>query len=338
MVFLDMASVNENARRGSTGGRRIVRKAIQLPGLPPDHHSLRHPAQLSVLATTPGAFMSVSFISTRTCCAHWLHLLLACTLAMPTWATAPDPLARARAVYTEVNQGAQRMSTQRFLARVPGVAYTSEVVASVDKGQLRKLAVTDPDDSGNVLTDLYFDSDGALVFALRTTQGYTATGKVKTNNEHRLYFAHNRLVHMLAGMSKAPLAPGDRLAQAEAATTQTMATALRKATLAPPSPTVTVGGQRKLAEGTVMNLENGDSVCYITLVDPAGRVHQELADFALCEVPEKLLNRQVTLSYITSTVMAAACEGNTRCTKTDKVALVTRAVPASTTTNPATRP
>jgi hypothetical protein len=338
MVFLDMASVNENARRGSTGGRRIVRKAIQLPGLPPDHHSLRHPAQLSVLATTPGAFMSVSVISARTCRAHWLHLLLACTLAMPTWATAPDPLARARAVYTEVNQGAQRMSTQRFLARVPGVEYTSEVVASVDKGQLRKLAVTDPDDSGNVLTDLYFDNDGALVFALRTTQGYTAAGKVKTRNEHRLYFAQDRLVHMLAGMPKAPLAPGDRLAQAEAATTQTMATAFRKATFAPPSPTVAVGGQRKLAEGTVINMENGDSACYITLVDPAGRVHQELADFALCEVPEKLLNRQVTLSYTTSTVMAAACEGNIRCTKTDKVALVTRAVPASTTTNPATRP
>ena len=337
-MFLDMASVNENARRGSTGGRRIVRKAIQLPGLPPDHHSLRHPAQLSVLATTHGAFMSVSFIAARTCCAHWLHLLLACTLAMPTWATAPDPLARARAVYTEVNQDAQRMSTQRFLARVPGVAYTSEVVASVDKGQLRKLAVTDPDDSGNVLTDLYFDSDGALVFALRTTQGYTAAGKVKTSNEHRLYFAQDRLVHMLAGMSKAPLAPGDRLAQAEAATTQTMAAALRKATFAPPSPTVAVGGQRKLAEGTVTNLENGDTACHITLVDPAGRVHHEMADFALCEVPERLLNRQATLSYTTSTVMAAACEGNTRCTKTDKVALVTRAVPASTTTNPATRP
>ena len=88
----------------------------------------------------------------------------------------------------------------------------------------------------------------------------------------------------------------------------------------------------------MINMENGDTACHIGLVDPAGRVHQEMADFALCEVPEKLLNRQVTLSYITSTVMAAACEGNTRCTKTDKVALVTRAVPSTTTANPATRP
>ena len=95
---------------------------------------------------------------------------------------------------------------------------------------------------------------------------------------------------------------------------------------------------RNLTEGTVINLENGDTACYITLIDPAGRVHHEMADFALCEVPERLLNRQVTLSYTTSTVMAAACEGNTRCTKTDKVALVTRAVPSTTTANPATRP
>ena len=88
----------------------------------------------------------------------------------------------------------------------------------------------------------------------------------------------------------------------------------------------------------MINMENGDTACHITLVDSAGRVHQEMADFVLCEAPEKLLNRQVTPSYTTATVVAAACEGNTRCTKTDKVALVTRAVPASTTTHPATRP
>lgn len=272
--------------------------------------------------------MPASFASTPACRAHWRYLLLACTLAMPAGAAPPDPMARARAVYTEVNQGVQRMSAQRFLARVPGVEYVSEVVASVDKGQVRKLAVTDPDDSGNVLTDLYFDSDGALVFALRTTQGYTASGQVKTRNEHRLYFEQDRLVHMLAGMTKTPLPPGDRFAQAEAAIAQTMAAALRKATLAPPSPTVAVGSHRKLAQGTVINVNTGDTACHIELVDAAGRVHQEMADFLVCEAPEKLLNRQMTLSYTTATVMAAACQGNIGCTRKDTVALVTRAVPA----------
>jgi hypothetical protein len=70
-------------------------------------------------------------------------------MSAPAWAAPPDALAHARSVYAEVNQSAQRMSTQRFLVRVPGTDYTSEVVASVDKGQVRKLAVTDPDDSGN---------------------------------------------------------------------------------------------------------------------------------------------------------------------------------------------
>ena len=281
--------------------------------------------------------MALFALSARILRSGGLCVLAVCALSAPAWAAPPEALAHARSVYTEVNQGAQRMSTQRFLARVPGTEYTSEVVASVDKGQVRKLTVTDPDDSGNVLTDLYFDTAGALVFALRTTQGYTASGKVKTSNEHRLYFQQERLVHMLAGMTKSPVAPNDRFAQTEASTTQNIATAVRKAALAPPSPTVAVGSQRKLAQGMVISMENGDTACHIELVDAAGRVHREMADFELCEAPEKLLNRQVTLSYTTATVMAAACEGNTRCTKTDSVALVTRAVPASTRSIPSTR-
>jgi hypothetical protein len=281
--------------------------------------------------------MALFALSARILRSGGLCVLAVFALSAPTWAAPPDALAHARSVYAEVNQGAQRMSTQRFLARVPGTEYTSEVVASVDKGQVRKLTVTDPDDSGNVLTDLYFDTEGSLVFALRTTQGYTDSGKVKTSNEHRLYFQQERLVHMLAGMTKSPVAPNDRLAQTEAATTQNIATAVRKAALAPTSPTVAVGSQRKLAQGMVISMENGDAACHIELVDAAGRVHREMADFELCEAPEKLLNRQVTLSYTTAKVMAAACEGNTRCTKTDTVALVTRAVPASNRSIPSTR-
>ena len=217
-----------------------------------------------------------------------------------------------------------------------GDEYTSEVVASVDKSRCSSRADR-PDDSGNVLTDLYFDTEGALVFALRTTLGYTASGKVKTSNEHRLYFQQERLVYMLAGMTKSPVAPNDRFAQTEAATTQNIATAVRKPALAPTSPTVALGSQRKLAQGMVISMEHGDAACHIELVDAAGRVHREMADFELCEAPEKLLDRQVTLSYTTATVMAAACEGNTRCTKTDTVALVTRAVPVSTRSIPSTR-
>ena len=93
---------------------------------------------------------------------------------------------------------------------------------------------------------------------------------------------------------------------------------------------VSQGAQRKLAQGRVIGLDNGDTACHIKLADTEGRVHHELADFALCEEPEKLLNRQVTLSYTTVTVPSAACQGNTRCAQKDTVALITRATVAST--------
>ena len=59
-----------------------------------------------------------------------------------------------------------------------------------------------------------------------------ANGQVKTRNEHRLHVRQNRWVLIRAGMTKAPLAPSDRLTEAEAATAPTQATALRKAVLA----------------------------------------------------------------------------------------------------------
>lgn len=260
---------------------------------------------------------------------RFLCALLVLSAALPAWPAPPDPMAQARAVYTELNQSVQRMTPLRFLARVPGVEYTSEVLALLDQGRVRKLSVTDPDDSGNVLTDLYFANDGSLVFALRTVQGYTSSGQIQTRNEHRLYFQQDRLVNMLAGLTKTPLPLNDPLARNEASATIAMAAAFRKAALSPPAPTVAVGKLRKIAQGTVTNLESGDSACGLELTDTAGRVHREKADFSLCENPKSLIRQTVTLTYSTGTVMAAACQGNTSCTQKDTVALVTRVVPTS---------
>jgi hypothetical protein len=163
-----------------------------------------------------------------------LLTLLLCGGWVPVWAAAPDAMAQARAVYAEVNQSEAQLTTRRFAARVRDAAYTREVVAKLDQGQVRKLAVTDLDDSGNVLTDLYFAADGTLVFALRTIQGYKSNGQLETRGENRLYFQQGRLIHMLAGLTKTVIPPHDSLAQAEAATTLTMARALTVAALAPP--------------------------------------------------------------------------------------------------------
>lgn len=238
-----------------------------------------------------------------------------------------DALARARATYAEVNQNGHLMTPQRFRARVPGVDYTSAVVAWLEQGRLRRLSVTDADDAGNVLSDLYFAPDGSLVFALRTTQGFKPNGAVEVRNEQRLYFDQGRLVHMLAGLSRTALPLSDALAHTEAALTLAMAQAFRTAALAPASPTVAVGQQRKLAQGRLLGLERGDSACHIELADEAGRTHREMADFALCDQADRLTGQLVSLTYRPTRVMAASCQGDTACTRFDTVALVTGATP-----------
>jgi hypothetical protein len=238
-----------------------------------------------------------------------------------------DPLALARSTYAEVNQNARQMTTQRFRARVPGVDYTSAVVAWLEQGRLRRLAVTDPDDSGDVLSDLYFTPDGELVFALRTTQGFKPNGAVEVRNENRLYFRQGRLVHLLAGLTRSPVPPADATAQTEAATTLAMAQSLRAAALAPPPPTVVVGQQRKVDQGRLLSLERGDAACYVELADSVGRVHREQADFLLCDQADRLTGQWVSLAYKTARVMAASCQGDPSCTRHDVVALVSSATP-----------
>ena len=312
MVFLDMASVNENARRGSTGGPRIVGNAVQPPAGADMYTICTFVKRCAMAALTAGFWAGT-----------WLA---AGATGLGQAPTAADTVARARAVYADVNQNTHRLSFKRFLARVPGVAYTSEVVAWTEGNQVRKLAVTDPDDSGNVVTNLYFGPEGDLVFALRTTQGHTPRGKLEARNEHRLYFDQDRLVHMLAGLGKSVLAPGDALAQTESATSRAMARALRAAALAPAAPTLTVGTQRKLTQGKVVGVEAGDVACYLELTDTVGRVYREMADFAMCEDPDRLVGHTVSLGYAPARVMAASCQGNTACIRTDSVLLVTRAV------------
>jgi hypothetical protein len=134
---------------------------------------------------------------------------------------------------------------------------------------------------------------------------------------------------MLAGLDKSVLPPGDALAHTESATTRAMARALRAAALAPAANTVAVGTQRKLAQGKVVNVAQGDVACYLELTDTVGRVYREMADFALCEHPNRLTGRTVSLAYTPARVMAASCQGDTACTRTDAVLLVTGATAAS---------
>jgi hypothetical protein len=49
-------------------------------------------------------------------------------------------------------------------------------------------------------------------------------------------------------------------------------------------------------DGKVVNLTNGDLMCYVELIDTRGKQHMLGADFDICQ-QTKLLNKQVKLTY-----------------------------------------
>jgi len=101
--------------------------------------------------------------------------------------------------------------------------------------------------------------------------------------------------------------------------------ALLCAPLAQAQDTVKIGNATKRASGTVTKLENGDTACYMTLKDDSGKTFSEMADFEICAQKPSVLNRKVALGYQTAKVMAASCQGDPACKKSDTVILVSSA-------------
>ena len=92
--------------------------------------------------------------------------------------------------------------------------------------------------------------------------------------------------------------------------------------------TVTVGGEKKRAFGTPTAFQNGDTACYVTLKDDRGATFDELADFDLCTQEKSLKGKRLALTYKTARVMAASCQGNPDCKKSETVVLIASAKPA----------
>ena len=65
--------------------------------------------------------------------------------------------------------------------------------------------------------------------------------------------------------------------------------------------------------GKLLNLTNGDLMCYVELIDGRGVKHQLGADFDICNQP-KLLNKRVNLTYKRGKV--ADCQTSPDCGKT----------------------
>lgn len=142
-------------------------------------------------------------------------LLVAALLAAPGVAAPPADTAFAREVVAEVNGGLARMQRVAFRAQRPDVGYESQVRAWRDDAGVRKVEVTDLDDSGAVVTEYYF-RDARLVFAYVAIKGWKGEREV-TRIERRQYFRGDAMVRWLDGMDKVERTADDPGYPAEAA-------------------------------------------------------------------------------------------------------------------------
>ena len=130
-------------------------------------------------------------------------------IALLAWLSAPQSApesadtAAARQTMREVNESLARFTKASFEAKRPDVEYRSEVTAWSDAQGVRKLAVTDRDDSGDVVTEYYYAS-GSLVFVYQAIKGYNDAGKQVTRGEERSTFAMGRWWRGSAGCPTEP--------------------------------------------------------------------------------------------------------------------------------------
>ncbi len=130
-------------------------------------------------------------------------------------ALAQADTAQARQVFAEVNQQLAQLKKASLKAKRPDVAYTSNVKVWSDDSGVRKLEVTDLDDSGDVMTEYYYEG-GKLVFVYQAVKGFNDANKQVTRHEERQYFRADKMFKWLSGTDKSEVAPksGDFAAEA----------------------------------------------------------------------------------------------------------------------------
>jgi hypothetical protein len=87
----------------------------------------------------------------------------------------------------------------------------------------------------------------------------------------------------------------------------------------PPSTPAPPAG--KVASGTIKELQAGDVACYVTLETSTGELANEMAGFEICEKRD-LIGKKVALTWEEANVLAAECQGNVDCGKSDRVWLI----------------
>jgi hypothetical protein len=122
---------------------------------------------------------------------------------------------QARQVFAQVNQQLTQLKKSSLKAKRPDVSYTSNLNVWRDDSGVRKLEVTDLDDSGDVLTEYYYEG-GKLVFVYQAVKGFNDANKQVTRHEERQYFRADKMFKWLSGTDKSEMAPtsGDFAAEA----------------------------------------------------------------------------------------------------------------------------
>jgi hypothetical protein len=143
----------------------------------------------------------------------YIFVLASCLLSTPVLAQADT--AQARQVFAEVNQQLSQLKKASLKAKRPDVDYTSNVKVWRDDSGVRKLEVTDLDDSGDVMTEYYFEG-GKLVFVYQAVKGFNDTNKQVTRHEERQYFRADKMFKWLSGTDKSEVSSKSRDFAAEA--------------------------------------------------------------------------------------------------------------------------
>ncbi len=249
-------------------------------------------------------------------------------MLVPALAGAQPDTEQARRVFSETNQQIPQLERVTFFTRRPGAGYSAEGTAWRDKNTVKKIEIIERDDSGDVVSEWYF-SGSTLVFVLESVRGFSNTApgnKLRTVTEERFYFRDGKLFKWLSGMGNNKTenpTTGQAFTQAAQSLLAASAAFVNAVQQTGASGPVRVGGVNKQTIGTVTGLNAGDRGCYIKLTSEQGRAFEEMADFSVCEKPKALVGKRVSLGYSVERVMAAACQGDPDCTKTDPVVLVT---------------
>lgn len=96
---------------------------------------------------------------------------------------------------------------------------------------------------------------------------------------------------------------------------------------APAPTTVQVGPHTKPAVARMVSIEMGDRGCYMSIVDDRGVTTREIADFDLCAPNPPPKGRRLALTWRVERVLAASCQGDVDCKKSDIVPMIVGARP-----------